>query len=67
MPIVIQLDDSFSEIFENIIEKTAFKDASQIISNAIALLDLACEAKEFGFKLGIIDEKGEIEDYIDGF
>jgi hypothetical protein len=67
MAIQINLSDDFDEMFRDLIEKTPFESEAEVISNAIALLDLVCEAREFGFKLAMVDDKGNIEDYIQGF
>jgi hypothetical protein len=67
MAIVINLSDDFGELFDELLEKTPFEDESVLISNAIALLNLVCEAREFGFKIAMVDEFGEIDDYIQGF
>jgi len=67
MGLIINLEDSFNDLFKELIEKTNFDSESEIIANALALLDLVCEAKEFGFRLAIVDEDGTIDDYVQGF
>ena len=67
MALIIKLADDFEDVFKSLIEKTPFEDEGQVLSNAIALMDLVCEAREFGFRIAIVTEEGEIEDYIQGF
>ena len=67
MAIIINLSDDFEDMFKDIVEKTPFKTDAEVVSNALALLDLVCEAKEFGLRLAMVDEHGEIDDYIQGF
>tara|TARA_R110000824_G_scaffold38165_2_gene116877 strand:- start:231 stop:434 length:204 start_codon:yes stop_codon:yes gene_type:complete len=67
MGLVVNLEDSFDEMFRELMEKTNFRSEAEIIANALALLDLVCEAKEFGFRLAIVDKDGTVDDYVQGF
>jgi len=67
MSLIINLEDEFEDLFKSIIEKTNYNNEAEVISNALALLDLVCEAKEHGLRLAMINEEGKIDDYIQGF